>query len=101
MPYLRIRGTYKNNSFTEQKDSNINRTSKKDQEAIKNVNKILEESKTSKLSAKQIETLKTAARSGLLNPKSNELGSLGMYNLQKGLKNTKFSATMKAYKSSI
>ena len=58
----------------------VKATSKEEQEKINNVNKILEESKTSKLSSKQIETLKSAVKQGLLGSSSNHLSPLGMYN---------------------
>lgn len=98
--YLMARRSYKQYGLTQQNSNEINRTSKS-QERINNVNKIIEESKTSKLSSKQIETLKSAARDGLLGSSTNKLGPWGKYNLQKFLSNSKYNSTLKAYRNSI
>ncbi|MGE7951234.1 hypothetical protein [Lysinibacillus xylanilyticus] len=98
--YLMARRSNKQYGLTQQNSNEINRTSKS-QERINNVNKIIEESKTSKLSSKQIETLKSAARDGLLGSSTNKLGPWGQYNLQKFLSNSKYNSTLKAYRNSI
>ncbi|MEY2373470.1 hypothetical protein [Lysinibacillus capsici] len=81
----------------------VKATSKENQEKINNVNKILEESKTSKLSSKQIETLKSAVKQGLLGSNSNHLSPLGMYNYKKSISssNSNLHSTLRAYRNSI
>ncbi|MGE7917294.1 hypothetical protein ACQKNK_23825, partial [Lysinibacillus xylanilyticus] len=66
MQYLMSRRSYKQYGLTQKNSNEINRNSKTNQARINNVNNIIEESKTSKLSTKQIETLKSAAKDGLL-----------------------------------
>ncbi|MFJ7982605.1 hypothetical protein ACIQ1D_20335 [Lysinibacillus xylanilyticus] len=97
--YLMSRRSYK--GLTRQNSNENNRTSKESQERINNVNKIIEKSKTSKLSAKQIETLKSAVKDGLLDSSTNKLGLGGMHNLQKFSSNSKYNSTLKAYRNSI
>ncbi|TQR26670.1 hypothetical protein C7Y47_24325 [Lysinibacillus sphaericus] len=99
MQYLMSRRSYKQNGLT-QKNSN-DRTSKESQERINNVNKIIEESKRSKLSTKQIETLKSTAKDGLLGSSTNKLGPWGQHSLQKFLSNSKYNSTLNAYRNSI
>lgn len=105
MQYLMTRRSYKY-GLTQQKQNNqnnndINRTSKEKQERINNVNKIIEGSKTSKLTTKQIETLKNAAKDGLLGSSINKLGPLGKHNLQNILSKSTYISTQKAYRNSI
>ncbi len=105
MQYLMTRRSYKY-GLTQQKQNNqnsndINRTSKEKQERIDNVNKIIESSKTSKLTTKQIDTLKNAAKDGLLGSSMNTLGPLGKHNLQNILSKSKYISTQKAYRNSI
>ncbi|MCT1542023.1 MULTISPECIES: hypothetical protein [Lysinibacillus] len=78
----------------------VKATSKEDQEKI---NKIIEESKTSKLSSKQIDTLKSAVKQGLLGSSSNHLSPLGMYNYKKSItsSNSNLHSTLRAYRNSI
>ncbi|KMY32384.1 hypothetical protein ACZ11_09645 [Lysinibacillus xylanilyticus] len=97
--YLMSRRSYK--GLTRQNSNENNRTSKESQERINNVNNIIEKSKTSKLSAKQIETLKSAVKDGLLGSSTNKLGLGGMHNLQKFSSNSKYNSTLKAYRNSI
>ncbi|WP_375122108.1 hypothetical protein [Lysinibacillus sp. RS10] len=98
--YLMSRRSYKQYGLTQKNSNEINRTPKS-QERINNVNKIIEESKTSKLSSKQIETLKSAAKDGLLGSSTNKLGPWGKHNLQKFLSNSKYNSTLNAYRNSI
>ncbi|MFJ8458561.1 hypothetical protein ACIQ57_05450 [Lysinibacillus xylanilyticus] len=100
MQYLMSRRSYKQHGPAQQNRNEINRTSKR-QERINNVHKIIEESKTSKLSTKQIETLKSAAKDGLLGSSTNKLGPWGKHNLQKFLSNSKYNSTLNAYRNSI
>ncbi|WP_285397766.1 hypothetical protein [Lysinibacillus sp. fls2-241-R2A-57] len=100
MQYLMSRRSYKQYGLPQQNSNEINRTSKS-QERINNVNKIIEESKTSKLSTKQIETLKSAAKDGLLGSSTTKLGPWGKHNLQKFLSNSKYNSTLNAYRNSI
>ncbi len=105
MQYLMTRRSYKQ-GLTQQKQNNqnsndINRTSKEKQERIDNVNKIIESSKTSKLTTKQIDTLKNAAKDGLLGSNINKLGPLAQHNLQNILSKSKYFTTQKAYRNSI
>jgi hypothetical protein len=100
MQYLMSRRSYKQHGLAQQNSNEINRTSKR-QERINNVNKIIEESKTSKLSTKQIETLKSAAKDGLLGSSTTKLGPWGKHNLQKFLSNSKYNSTLNAYRNSI
>ena len=101
MQYLMSRRSYKQYGLAQQNSNEINRTSKESQKRINNVNKIIEESKTSKLSTKQIETLKSAAKDGLLGSSTTKLGPWGKHNLQKFLSNSKYNSTLKAYRNSI
>ncbi|WP_144787776.1 hypothetical protein [Lysinibacillus fusiformis] len=105
MQYLMTRQSYKQ-GLTQQKQNNknsndINRPSKEKQERIDNVNKIIESSKTSKLTTKQIDTLKNAAKDGLLGSNSNKLGPSAQHNLQNILSKSKYFTTQKAYRNSI
>ncbi|MCY9549096.1 hypothetical protein [Lysinibacillus xylanilyticus] len=99
MQYLMSRRSYK--GLTRQNSNENNRTSKESQERINNVNKIIEKSKTSKLSANQIETLKSAVKDGLLGSSTNKLGLGGMHTLKKFSSNSKYNSTVKAYRNSI
>lgn len=101
MQYLMSRRSFKQNGLTQKNSNEINRTSKVSQERINNVNKIIEESKRSKLSTKQIETLKSAAKDGLLGSGTNKLGPWGKHSLQKVLPNSKYKSTLNAYRNSI
>jgi len=106
MQYLMSRRSYKNGLTQQKQNQNqnsneINRNSKEKQERINSVNKIIETSKTSKLSAKQIETLKNAAKDGLLGASANKLGPLGKHNLQNILSKSNYHTTQKAYRNSI
>jgi len=98
--YLMSRRSYKQYGLTQQNSNEINRTSKS-QERINNVNKIIEESKKSKLSTKQIETLQSAAKDGLLGSSNNKLGPWGKHNLQKMISNSNYNSTLRAYRNSI
>lgn len=99
--YLMSRRYYKQNGLTQKNSTEIDHTSKDNRERINNVNKIIEKSKTSKLSTKQIETLKNAAKDGLLGSSNNKLGAFGKHNLQKFLSNSKYNSTLSAYRNSI
>ncbi|WBF55309.1 hypothetical protein HXV90_05325 [Lysinibacillus sp. JK80] len=104
MQYLMSRkSSSKYYGLTRQMSKEVKATSKEDQEKINNVNKILEESKTSKLSSKQIETLKSAVKQGLLGSSSNHLSPLGMYNYKKSISssNSNLHSTLRAYRNSI
>ncbi|MEK4170549.1 hypothetical protein MHI22_03100 [Lysinibacillus sp. FSL L8-0312] len=102
MQYLMARrSSSKYYGLTKQTGNEANNTSTKGQERINSVSKIIEESKTSRLSAKQIETLKSAAKDGLLGSSAKTLGPWGKYNLQKILSNTKHNSTLNAYRHSI
>ncbi|WP_155590953.1 hypothetical protein [Lysinibacillus cavernae] len=102
MQYLMSRrSSSKYYGLTKRTGNEANGTSKGSQERLNSVNKIIEESKTSKLSTKQLETLKNAARDGLLGSSANKLGPWGKHNLQKFLSNTKHNSTLNAYRKSI
>lgn len=94
------RSSSKYYGLTRQMNKEVKATSKEDQEKI---NKIIEESKTSKLSSKQIDTLKSAVKQGLLGSSSNHLSPLGMYNYKKSItsSNSNLHSTLRAYRNSI
>lgn len=101
MQYLMSRrSSSKYYGLTRQMNKEVKATSKEDQEKI---NKIIEESKTSKLSSKQIDTLKSAVKQGLLGSSSNHLSPLGMYNYKKSItsSNSNLHSTLRAYRNSI